>query len=321
MYSRMAAAPYARRALPASTVHGLLLVATLGNPRYLSNVGRSVHSHFSGWDCIAYMHSTAPLNATFEHCRVVRRYGWGWASLLNLTTPAVVAPYTHVCVLLDDVILPTRSFRLTHVLATMHAFKLDVASPAVLGGHFSGTDPPQINSTSRSHPAFLTESLPYPARATNSIRTWWRRHAPPAATSVAPCVRTVPLVEVFVTFYTSAAWLCLWSLFDHRVLRTPSRALGSGYAECLGAHCVTRGVRRQGVILSSLVFHPRGRGKSSLWPLFKQLVAQMGRLHEWVNQTDGRPCVVPHAAPPDEGWPITCAPADAGLARAAARDV
>ena len=160
----MAAAPYARRALPASTVHGLLLVATLGNPRYLSNVGRSVHSHFSGWDCIAYMHSTAPLNATFEHCRVVRRYGWGWASLLNLTTPAVVAPYTHVCVLLDDVILPTRSFRLTHVLATMHAFKLDVASPAVLGGHFSGTDPPQINSTSRSHPAFLTESLPYPAR-------------------------------------------------------------------------------------------------------------------------------------------------------------
>ena len=110
-------------------VRGLLLVAALGDAARHSIVRASLN-HFDqrSWDCIAYAHAASG-GATFEHCLVVRRLGWGWASLLNLTRlgPA----HSHVFVLLDDVLLPRATFRTQELLRTMQRHRLSVVQPTL----------------------------------------------------------------------------------------------------------------------------------------------------------------------------------------------
>lgn len=190
-------------------------------------------------DCIAYSYTALPPEERFPlslfpdgdiatECQLISRPQWGWASLLNLTTPEVTQRYSHVFVLLDDVLLPHGAFNLSRLLTLMHRVDLDVVSPTLTGASRIGMSPLQ---ETRSKPTTPLEG---------------------------GCAHLVPVVEIFATLFTSAAWRCFHSLFADEVLRNATGAIGWGYDLCFKAHCGSHGIRRFGIALSQHAVHTEG---------------------------------------------------------------
>mmetsp|Transcript_50539 Transcript_50539/g.107926 ORF Transcript_50539/g.107926 Transcript_50539/m.107926 type:complete len:373 (-) Transcript_50539:106-1224(-) len=244
-------------------VRGLLLIASLGNRDRFPLVRRNL-PHFHDWDCIAYTYIAVPPEEQFflsrdpdRRCRIETRVGWGWASLLNLTTPGVVAGYTHVFVLLDDVLLPHFSFSLPRLLNQMHQTRVPVISPTIAGASRLGLSPVV--------PRDLKPTVPW------------------------DCVHDVPVMEIFATLFTNAAWRCLSSLFNDDILHTQSGAVGWGYDLCYMAHCGMRGLSEQGVAISQLALHTEGPMSElathvdTVRDLQRRIKRVMGLSDKWAN--------------------------------------
>ena len=219
-------------------VRGLVLIAALGNPSAFPLV-RSNLRHFHGWDCIAYAHVKIPPeerflivssadNTSTTECQLVSRPNWGWASLLNLSTPEATSGYSHVFVLLDDVFLPHDAFSLHGLLTVMRRANLNAVSPTVSGAARIGVSPLQ-----------RVRKLPEPPLEGG-------------------CVHVVPVIEIFATLFSAAAWRCFHSLFADEVLETATGAVGWGYDLCFKAHCAPRALGRFGVALSQYAVHTEG---------------------------------------------------------------
>ena len=219
-------------------VRGLVLIAALGNPRAFPLV-RSNLRHFHGWDCIAYAHVKIPPeerflivssadNTSTTECQLVSRPHWGWASLLNLSTPEATSGYSHVFVLLDDVFLPHDAFSLHGLLTVMRRANLNAVSPTVSGAARIGVSPLQ-----------RVRKLPEPPLEGG-------------------CVHVVPVIEIFATLFSAAAWRCFHSLFADEVLENATGAVGWGYDLCFKAHCAPRALGRFGVALSQYAVHTQG---------------------------------------------------------------
>ena len=169
---------------------GLLVLAALGGDRYrVEAARRTVMGFFTGWNCtvLAFhpyvMGSRSPAAKYLRRrCRVELRLGWGWASLLNLTTPEVVAGYDHIIVALDDIWLPP-SFDTRAFVAEASRHNLSRASPGVFGATY--LSPSECINT--------TGSLACAATA--------RACGPDCG------ARLVPYIESFLVLYTRAAWV------------------------------------------------------------------------------------------------------------------
>jgi hypothetical protein len=170
-------------------------------------------------------------------CEIVTRLGWGWASLLNLTR-ATIAAYSHVFVLVDDVLLPESTFNVASLLGTMQTANVSVLSPAVAGAERTSMSPLQrpLNGASAAR-----------------HRAWW---VDPNATPA--CVRSANVLELFATAFTARAFECFTSMFADEVLRDGTGAVGWGYDLCFLAHCGHRAGVRQGIAVGHMAIHTEG---------------------------------------------------------------
>ena len=213
---------------------GLVVVAALGSPSDLPLLASNLR-HFDPllWDCLALAY--APLPQPMPHigarCRVEMRLGWLWGSLLNLTTPALTASYSHVFVLLDDLVLPPTTFNLTELVHIQQASGLDAISPTIAGASRGTMSPAQV-----------------PVWKTGTER--------PGAV----CVHLVNVIELFATLFIEPAWRCFHSMFDNRVLHNATHAVAWGYDICFQAHCAHQLVGRaqMGIVLHQMAVHAEG---------------------------------------------------------------
>ena len=222
---------------------GLVVVAALGAQSRLPIVGESLrHFDAAQWDCLALAYAALPepVPHVGSRCRLEMRPGWGWASLLNVTTPAVVAPYSHVFVLLDDILLPKATFNLSTLLRAMGATNVSVISPAVAGA-------------SRSSMSVMQRPQGGPPPGKRAIGWWIQPDAEPQ------CVRAAATIEAFATLFTVEAWRCYHSMFDNSVLHDATGAVGWGYDICFAPHCAdSPGGARQGIAVGQMAVHIEG---------------------------------------------------------------
>ena len=165
------------QASPPTPWRALVVLAALGDDRRRWQVARqTVERHFDDerhFDCmlLAYSARAVASNGTHERflrrrCAVAVRERAFWGSLLNLTTPAVVAPFDHVLVLLDDVEL-SPAFDATAFVDEARRYRLARASPSVA-------------SSWRTRPAWAPRRLlrscsTRSLRASRSSGTGWAR--------------------------------------------------------------------------------------------------------------------------------------------------
>jgi hypothetical protein len=266
---------------PKPFTRGLVVVAALGAQSRLPIVGESLR-HFdpAQWDCLALAYAALPQPVPHvgSRCRLETRPGWGWASLLNLTTPAVVAPYSHVFVLLDDVMLPTATFNLSTLIRAMAQFNTSVISPAVAG-------------TSRSSMSVMQRPQDGPPPGKRGRGWWIQPDAEPQ------CVRAAATIEAFATLFTVEAWHCYHSMFDDSVLHDATGAVGWGYDICFKPHCASSaGGARQGIAVGQMAVHIEGPlselrsgEEAALFQLgrYRARVAKPGAPAEWAaNASD-----------------------------------
>ena len=188
--ARSSPAP-ANTTIPNPATTGLLVIATLGGDRFrVEAARRTVMGFFTGWNCTVLvfhpyvMGSRSPAAKYLRgRCRVELRLGWGWASLLNLTTPEIVAGYDHIMIALDDIWLPP-SFDTWAFVAEASRHNLSRASPGVYG------------ATPASPSECINSTGPLACAAT--------------AQACGPdCgARLVPYIETFLVLNTRAAWVC-----------------------------------------------------------------------------------------------------------------
>ena len=164
------------------------------------------------------------------------REGYRWASLLNLTTPATVAPYDYVMVMLDDIAL-TPEFDVRRFVDEAARHNLSRASPSVFGAAWGSSVFPWQSLGSK-----FEDNV-------NAIRSC-RAHGGHCG------VRLVSWTESFLTLYTRAAWECYWSMFADAALGLGNErgAIGFGYDRCFKLHCGARH-RRQGTLLDFAALH------------------------------------------------------------------
>jgi len=222
---------------------GLVVVAALGAQSRLPIVGESLrHFDAAQWDCLALAYAALPQPVPHvgSRCRLETRPGWGWASLLNLTTPAVVAPYSHIFVLLDDILLPRATFNLSTLLRAMAATNVSVISPAVAGA-------------SRSSMTVMQRPQGGPREGERDYGWWIQPDAEPQ------CVRAAATIEAFATLFTVEAWRCYHNMFDDSVLHNATGAVGWGYDICFAPHCAdSPGGARQGIAVGQMAVHIEG---------------------------------------------------------------
>ncbi|KAL1508051.1 hypothetical protein AB1Y20_007647 [Prymnesium parvum] len=287
---RHASAPLSSsvRGAPAREGKFLLAISSLGGvARRYHTILANLRTHFSApaWDCVLYSHvpfptsearTSAPALAIRDRCRIVECLGCGVANGWNLTTPALVAPYEFVFILLDHTVLPRAAFSLSALLAVARRKRLDVASPAVLGAtHAFAMAPDRCTACAAGRCKAAACRLPHAAAVARLNRG---------------CVRHVDLIEVHAALYTRAAWRCVWSMFSHEVLgpKRP-RALPWGYEACFAAHCPL--YARQAVVLSQLAVRDSFPNKASRQPFVAEAMTQARLIELWVERhDDGRRC-------------------------------
>ena len=220
----------------------LVVLAALGDDRRRWQVARqAIERHFDDaprWGCMLLAYSARAVAANGSHerylrrrCVVAVRERAFWGSLLNLTTPAVVAPYDHVLVLLDDVEL-SPSFDAAAFVNEARRYKLARASPSVVGATWA--------SATGAFQSFGADAF---RRTQHAITACGRAGGGGGGGGAGGhcSARLVPWVESFVTLYTRAAWGCYHSMFDDAVLRNDTAAIGYGYDRCFGLHCSSEG--------------------------------------------------------------------------------
>ncbi|KAL1521083.1 hypothetical protein AB1Y20_022637 [Prymnesium parvum] len=210
------------RRSPRSNVKGHLIISSLGRPSIFPTVLQNLRHFRHGWSCTACAPAKigSGMHASLRRrgCTLLVRQGWGWASLVNLTSNILAGNSKPVFLLLDDVVLPSHSFNLSHLWDLMSTHRLDIISPTVINSH--ATD------------------------------LW-----PTFGTSCRSCVRRTDAVETFATLYSPRAWHCLTSLFDGSILRTHRLAQGYGYDKCLITACHHKNVTRYGIALGQVIRH------------------------------------------------------------------
>ena len=214
-------------------IRGLLVVAALGRSERFHIVRENLKrfDHTAGnWDCLLYAHSAQAEAesqsfklSTGKSCTMQVRLGWKWASLLNLTTPSITYKYTHVFVLLDDILLPSKTFNLARLLQLQESSEMAMISPSIVGASRLEMQPPHRSELGSN------------------------------------CVRQVKnVIEIFATSFRVKSWECLHEMFNNDVLHTSSEAIGWGYDLCYLAHCSSRGLGRIGVVESLMAVHTEG---------------------------------------------------------------
>lgn len=119
--------------LNATPINGVVVVAAVGsaNPLRQRLVELNLEM-FKAWQWACVLLQYRPV-ALSTHCHVLRRDGWSWGSLVNLSTPMMLQTlfpgYTHVALLLDDIVLS--NFSANSLVQTMQQHDIDIASPAV----------------------------------------------------------------------------------------------------------------------------------------------------------------------------------------------
>ena len=225
---------------------GLFLIAALGpmSDRY-DRTSATLRAHFSGWDCLALAWSKDVLTSSdpgavyiAQRCRVEVRLRMRWGSMQNLTTPAIVAPYDYIMIVVDDLIVPP-SFNATRFVEDARRHNLSKAAPTVWGiPTFQGPVAAwQSIGTSFEHVRYAQRSC--------------------AAAGGRCSVRLTSWVETFMTLYTRAAWECHFSMFDDSILHDDRGVVGYGYDRCFKKHCGAQHWK-QGVLLDYAIQHASG---------------------------------------------------------------
>ena len=176
----------------------LVVFNSVGRESTRHNVAHSLATHFSDpteWQCVAMVwggHAALKMalraaslrQAAPLACVLHVSTGARWGDFLHLLTSALVAPFEHVAILLDDVFAPGSgpfAISIPRLLETMHIHQLGGISPAIFGAHAK----PML-------------------RLTGDKRT-------------RACVRHVDGIEIFFSIYTREAWSCMAeALFDAR---------------------------------------------------------------------------------------------------------
>lgn len=177
----------------------LVVFNSVGRSSTLHHVAHSLATHFSDraeWQCVAMVWSghaalKMALRATSSHraaplaCVLQVSTGARWGEFLHSLTSAVVAPFEHVAVLLDDLFAPGSgpfAISVPRLLEAMHTHQLGAISPAIIGAHAK----PMLRLTG----------------GTRGARA---------------CLRHVDGIEIFFAIYTREAWSCMAeALFDLR---------------------------------------------------------------------------------------------------------
>lgn len=165
------------------SARNLVVVNSVGRSASAHLVARNLQAHFSGgsWQCVAMVWANIALFKQVLHpirCKLYVSPRARWGQFLALLTPALVRPYEHIAILLDDVFVPSSgpySVSVEHLLRSVRKHSLGGISPAVFGAH------------------------PKPML--------------PLKTG---CLRQVRAIETFFTVYTRDAWLCMATILDTR---------------------------------------------------------------------------------------------------------
>ena len=204
----------ARRKLQRSRI--LLVIPGIGKAKRLENVVLQLTKVFSvqlstnpdintrrDWDCISYIYaddddddfwvkSKKSVDELAILCELVRWPGGQYSMFLKATVPTLLRRYTHIFVVMDDIIFQTESntFDLQGFFDIAGRNNLTVASPGITGSGLGFMYP-----SNNTHP---------------EVEKRLAKRPMPAGT----IGRIVNSVEIQATLFSFPSFRCFWSLLD-----------------------------------------------------------------------------------------------------------